>query len=67
MNEDAAADTAFHPSPFFCRLAAEHHNPGPGFDVVYATYDTAQRRQVADNAVALVDGFQVWWTDFLYQ
>ncbi|WP_043262611.1 hypothetical protein [Streptomyces sp. CT34] len=67
VDEDAAADTIFCPSPLFCRLAAEHHNPAPAFDTVYATYDTAQRRQVADNAVALVDGLQVWWTDFLYQ
>ncbi|WP_240140072.1 hypothetical protein [Streptomyces sp. MUM 178J] len=67
VDEDEAATTVFHPSPFFCRLAAEYHNPEPALDAVYATYDTAQRRQVADNAVALVDGFQVWWTDFLYQ
>ncbi|MEU3219826.1 hypothetical protein [Streptomyces sp. NPDC006971] len=67
VDENEAATTVFHPSPFFCRLAAEYHNPGPAFDAVYATYETDQRRQVADNAVALVDGFQVWWTDFLYQ
>ncbi|MDX2680544.1 hypothetical protein [Streptomyces soliscabiei] len=67
VDEDAAADTVFCPSPDFCRLATEHHNPRPASDAVYATYDTAQRRQVADNAVALVDGLQVWWTDFLYQ
>lgn len=67
VDEDEAATTIFCPSPLFCRLAAEHHNPGPAFDAVYATYETAQRRQVADNAVALVDGLQVWWTDFLYQ
>ncbi|MFJ8002703.1 hypothetical protein ACIQ7D_37360 [Streptomyces sp. NPDC096310] len=67
VDEDEAATTVFHPSPLFCRLAAEYHNPGSAFDTVYATYETAQRRQVADNAVALVDGFQVWWTDFLYQ
>jgi hypothetical protein len=67
VDEDEAATTVFHPSPLFCRLAAEYHNPGPAFDAVYATYDTAQRRQVADNAVALVDGFQVWGADFLLQ
>ncbi|MFD6150198.1 hypothetical protein [Streptomyces sp. NPDC060243] len=67
VDEDVAADTVFYPSPFFCRLAAEYHNPGPAFDTLFATYEADQRRQVADNAVALVDGFQVWWTDFLYQ
>ncbi|WP_326695837.1 hypothetical protein OG909_32700 [Streptomyces sp. NBC_01754] len=67
VDEEVAADTVFHPSPFFCRLAAEYHNPGSAFNAVYATYGTDQRRQVADNAVVLVDGFQVWWTDFLYQ
>ncbi|KUF19292.1 hypothetical protein AT728_22115 [Streptomyces silvensis] len=67
VDEDKAATTVFHPSPFFCRLAAQYQNPGPTFTTLFATYDTAQRRQVADNAVALVDGFQVWWTDFLFQ
>ncbi|MFF9573500.1 hypothetical protein [Streptomyces sp. NPDC014685] len=67
VNEDEAATTVFSPSPLFCRLAAEYHNPGPAFDAVYATYETVQRRQVADNAVALVDGLQVWGADFLYQ
>ncbi|MDK0524915.1 hypothetical protein [Streptomyces sp. ML-6] len=67
VDEDEAATTVFSPSPLFCRLAADYHNPGPAFDAVYATYETVQRRQVADNAVALVDGLQVWWTDFLYQ
>ncbi|WP_244177750.1 hypothetical protein [Streptomyces atriruber] len=67
IDEDEAATTVFHPSPLFCRLAAEYFNPKPTFNALFATYDTAQRRQVADNAVALVDGFQVWGTDFLYQ
>lgn len=67
VDEDEAATTVFNPSPLFCRLAAEYHNPGLAFDALFATYDTAQRRQVADNAVTLVDGLQVWWTDFLYQ
>lgn len=67
VDEDEAATTVFNPSPFFCRLAAEFLTPGPAFIALFATYDTAQRRQVADNAVTLVDGFQVWWTDFLFQ
>ncbi|GAA0374939.1 hypothetical protein [Streptomyces blastmyceticus] len=67
VDEAAAADTVFCPSTTFRRLAAEYHNQGPSFDVVYDACGAAQRREAADNAVALVDGLQVWWTDFLYQ
>ncbi|MFJ3812551.1 hypothetical protein ACIPWE_40095 [Streptomyces sp. NPDC090073] len=67
VDEDDAATTVFHPSPLFCRLPAEYHNPEPALDARYATRGTAQRRQEADNAVVLVDGFQVWGADFLHQ
>ncbi|MFF3159047.1 hypothetical protein [Streptomyces sp. NPDC057910] len=67
VDEDAAAKTVFCPSAAFCRLAAQYHNPESAFDAVYYACSAAQRRKAADNAVALVNGLQVWWTDFLYQ
>jgi hypothetical protein len=64
VDVDAAAKTVFCPPAVFCRLAAQYHNSAPAFDAVYHACDAGQRRQAADTAVALVDGLQVWWTDF---
>ncbi|EME96712.1 hypothetical protein H340_30126 [Streptomyces mobaraensis NBRC 13819 = DSM 40847] len=67
VDEVASAGTIFRPSTTFRRHAAEYHNQGPPFGVMYDACSAAQRREAADNAVVLVDGLQVWWTDFLYQ
>ncbi|MFF7025956.1 hypothetical protein ACFY97_33695 [Streptomyces klenkii] len=67
IDEKAAAETLFHPPAVFCRLAAEYHERGRIDGAVYDTCDAGQRREAAATAVALVSGFEVWWTDFLYQ
>ncbi|MGG2463727.1 hypothetical protein ACO0M4_28680 [Streptomyces sp. RGM 3693] len=66
VDDDASADSVFRPSATFRRLAAQYHNPGPT-NAIYDACTAAERREAADTAVALVDGLQMWWTDFLYQ
>lgn len=66
VDERAAADTVFCPSVTFRRLAAEYRN-SKATKAIYDACTAAQLREAADNAVALVDGLQVWGADFLYQ
>ncbi|MEU2249770.1 hypothetical protein [Streptomyces sp. NPDC019224] len=67
VDEDAAADTLFRPSATFIRIAAKYHKHREEGSTVYNACSVAQRREAADNAVTLVAGLEVWWTDFLYQ
>jgi hypothetical protein len=61
MDQQAPADTVFHTSATFRRLAAEYHNPKT-INAIYDACTAAELRETADTTVALVDG-----ADFLYQ